>query len=186
MKKVLLALMLSLCIVAFVSCTLDETPVTKVDEADVAAVGDSNNSENSDANNVAKVGETLERGGIQFTFDSVARYIDDSDFLADKPDDGNEFVVLWFTVKNTTDEDYHVNMFYEDSYYNDLSVESESMLINLKGDSLWGDVAAGKGKVGYVAYQLPIDWKTIEFQYKPMFAGQESKLIFKATPEDIK
>ena len=146
----------------------------------------SNNTEDSEKNNVAKVGETLERGGIQFTFESITKYIDNSDFVFDKPDDGKEFILLWFSVKNTTNEDYYVNMFYEDSYCDDIAVKSTLILVNVAGDTLWGDVANGKIRKGYVAYQLPLDWQTIEFQYKPVFSGQESKLIFKAIPEDIK
>jgi len=51
---------------------------------------------------------------------------------------------------------------------------------------MWGDVAAGKARKGYVAFQIPNNWNEIEFQYKPIFSGQESKLIFIAKKDDIK
>lgn len=185
MKKILLALVLSIYMVALASCTVDDTPVTKVDDANVTDVENSSETESSNTNNIAKVGETLERGGIQFTFDYITKYVDNSEYISDTPDEGKEYILLWFTVQNTTDEDYFTNMFYEDSYCDGFSISSESLLVNADGESVWGDVAAGKAKKGYVAYQLPIEWKTIEFQYKPIFSGQESKLIFQATPEDI-
>jgi len=193
-KKIFLAAFISV-ITIFSACGTDSTTVQRV-ETPVANQQSSDDTPNNDSisepeqldeasGNVATVGETLERGGIQFTFDSIENYVDTGDFVMDKAEDGHEYIILWFTIRNTTNEDYHVNMFYEDSYLDGFAIKSEAMLFNIKGDTVWGDVAAGKARNGYVAFQVPEIWNEVEFQYKPIFSGQESKLIFMAYKSDI-
>lgn len=134
----------------------------------------------------AKVGETLDYYGLQITFNSVEQYIDNSKYITDKPKDGKMFVLLWFTVNNTRTTDEHINMFYEDSYCDDFSIDPK-MMLNVSGTSLWGDVAAGKKSKGYVAYEMDDNWETIEFQYTPeIFGAQSTKMIFFATRNDMK
>ena len=56
-------------------------------------------------------------------------------------------------------------MYYEDSYCDDVSVDPEFLLYNYEGNTIWGDVAAGRAREGYIAYELPIGWEKIEFTY---------------------
>lgn len=135
----------------------------------------------------ARVGETLDYGGLQLTLESVEKYVDTSEFFMDTPPEGHEFILLWFVANNTTSEDYYVNMFYEDSYLDGFSVDPEVMLINVQGETLWGDVAAGKKRRGYVGYAVPTgSWEELEFQYKPdLFGGQASKMRFIISSSDI-
>ncbi|MCL2049789.1 MAG: DUF4352 domain-containing protein [Defluviitaleaceae bacterium] len=165
--------------------TDNNTPVQRVATPASNQAPSQNATPAESADNTATVGETLERGGIQFTLEKVERYVDRSDFAMDKPASGNEFILLWFAVRNTSNEDYHVNMFYEDSYVDGFSQETKPLFFGVSGDSLWGDVAVGKATRGYVGYEIKTGWNEIEFQYKPIFSGQESKLIFIATSNDV-
>ena len=192
MKKSLSALLLVVCllVVTLSACSENITPNKSTQSPDESSPTNESSETDpppvSDASNVARIGETLTVDWLQITLDSVTNYVDDSEFLSDKPDEGKEFVVLWFTAKNTSEEDEHINMFYEDSYCDDFSIKSESFLFHLTGETLWGDIAAGKASKGYVAYQVPTDWDTIEFQYQPnLFGNSASKMIFKATKSDI-
>jgi len=169
----------------------DTTPVQRVetppsDQVNAVAGQQDNMDEREAVNNVAIVGETLDRGGIQFTFDRVERFIDDAEsFIRDTPRDGYEFILLWFTVRNTTTEDYFVNMFHESSYLDGFSISTVLMFFNVSGDSLWGNVSAGRAGRGFIGYEVPIGWTEIEFRYSPLLARQASTLIFTATSDCV-
>ena len=167
------AVILCFVILAVASGSGDNTPVSKV------------GSEGKDNDNIARVGETLERGGIQITLDKVELYTDDSEYFSQEPEEGNVYLLLWFTVKNTTEKDEYINSLYGSGYCDDLSAK-EVWLMNVKGETFGGDIAAGKNMKGYIAYEVPENWNAIEYQYKTLFATQESKMTFKATKDDIK
>jgi hypothetical protein len=185
MRKLSIFAVAMLFIIIFAACIEDDTPVQRIETPPSSAPAVAEPAAPVGQSNMARVGETLDRGGIQFTFDRIENYVDTGQFVIDTPEDGYEFIVLWFTVQNTTTEDYFVNMFYEDSYLDGFSITQEFLLFNIDGETIWGNIAAGRGSRGYVAYQVPHDWNEIEFQYSPIFAGQQSKLIFVAQPGDI-
>ena len=91
-------------------------------------------------------------------------------------------MVLNFTVLNETGKDDHINMFYQEAYCDDIAIDSEALLFNHSGETIWGDVANGKKRVGYVAYELPEGWQKFEFNYK--VAGNQ-KMEFVVTPDSI-
>jgi len=186
MKKIALLLLAVLCILAFVACA-DSPEVTRVEND--ATIENSATEEVGEAaetpHNVATVGQTLDRGGIQFTFERAERYVDESDFVMDVAADGYEFILLWFAVHNTTDESYHINMFSERSYLDGVSTSPVLLLFGVDGDTLWGDVSADRTRIGFIGYEVPIGWSEIEFRYVPFLAGDDSALIFTVTPADV-
>ena len=115
--------------------------------------------------NECRVGETVKCKDLEFTFLGIEKYVDDSDWALDKPAEGKEFVILKIKIKNVGAEDEYINMYYEDSYCDDVSVDPELLLYNYEGNTIWGDVAAGRAREGYIAYELPIGWEKIEFTY---------------------
>lgn len=135
---------------------------------------------------IAGLGDTVEYDGLKFTLDSVTEYIDTSEYATDKPDAGNIFIMLNFTVSNDSGEDKHINMFYEDSYCDDVSIDPHPILFNAPGDTIWGDIASGKKRKGYVVYQVPSNWDTLEFQYQvvSIFSSSE-KAVFKVSSSDV-
>ena len=185
MKRIALFLIVILCILAFAACS-DDPEVTRVENDETVEseeTGDAPEAEVS--HNVATVGQTLDRGGIQFTFDRAERYVDESDFVMDTAADGYEFILLWFSVYNATEESYHINMFSERSYLDGVSTSPVVLLFGVDGETLWGDVSADRTRIGFVGYEVPIGWSEIEFRYTPLFAGDDSALIFTVTPADL-
>ena len=87
-----------------------------------------------------------------------------------------------YTHLNETGKDDHINMFYQEAYCDDIAIDSEALLFNHSGETIWGDVANGKKRVGYVAYELPEGWQKFEFNYK--VAGNQ-KMEFVVTPDSI-
>lgn len=147
------------------------------DETEVALVS---------VTDVAFVGETMDYKGLQITFDRVEYYVDKSQYVMDKAKAGHKFLILWFTVSNTTDKDDFLNFFFEDSYCDDFAIEPVMFLFNMEGEMLWGNVAAGRKAKGYVAYEIPDQWEVIEFMYKPnFFLTPQDKMTFRAFPSDI-
>ncbi len=133
-----------------------------------------------------RVGDTLEYGNIKLTLESVEKYVDNSEFKLDVAEEGKEFILLRFVAENTGDEDDHINMFYEEAYCDDVAIDSEALLFSADGDALWGDVAAGKMRKGYVAYELDENWSKLEFAYQHDMFSDDSKLTFEVLKEDIK
>lgn len=135
---------------------------------------------------VSVLGETVDYNGLLFTMTSVAEYEDTAQYKMDVPDEGNTFVLLNFTIENQTGESQHINMFYEESYCDDTAIDPEMMLMNVSGSTIWGDVANGKNIKGYVAYQVPKDWQTIEFYYNSnSLNANAEKVMFKAVASDV-
>lgn len=131
---------------------------------------------------VCKVGETIKYGDLEFTFKSVDIYVDNSDWAMDKADDGKEFVILSFEAKNNGESDDYINSLNEDSYCDDSAIDPVSLLFNYDGDTIWGDIAAGRMRKGYVAYEAPIGWEKIELIYQE-FLGD--KITFVAYSSDV-
>ena len=135
---------------------------------------------------VCKVGEKITVNNFEFTFMGMEKYVDTSDWTMDTPEEGKEFIILKLKVKNVGTEDGYLNMFYEDSYCDDVAIDPESLLFNYGGDTIWGDVAAGKAREGYVAYELPIGWEKIEFIYDfSLLSNTNNKITFVGYNSDI-
>ena len=196
MKKLILIISLIVSVLFLAAC-VDSAPVQSVDTPAVPSpteqtqpspvpdVVSTPDAEPPTQNNIGRVGETLESDGLMFTFDSIEEYVDEGELFRDTPDDGKEYIVLWFSVRNSSDEDNHVNMFYEDSYLDGFSISQELLFFNIDGETIWGDLAAGRARRGYVGYEVPIGWSEIEFTYSPLFAAQDSKLVFSASNDEV-
>ena len=188
MKKfTLIILAITLILTLFTGCTVSDSP-SKVSPSPSDSTDLNSNAHTTPgiSESTARLGETLDYQGLQLTFDSIENYVDNSGFALDKPSDGKLFIVLWFTASNTTGEDLFINMFLEDSYCDDFGIDPVSLLFNIEGAQLWGNVAAGKKSKGYVAYEVPENWETLEFQYTPeVFGSQSSKMIFIATKDNL-
>jgi hypothetical protein len=179
------------CLMLLTAC-IDDTPVQRVDsppilDAEQPSTMPATADLATEAPNEGTVGDTLERGGIYFTFESVERFIDDSDsvFFADVPDDGYEFILMWFAIRNDSDEDYFVNMWHEASYLDGFSISSRFLFFNVDGEIIWGNVSAGRARRGYIGFEVPLGWRTLEFRYRPWFVTQDGVLIFSVTSDCI-
>ena len=183
MKRFFVLLFVLLLTFSVVGC-VDSPEVTRVERGEAVESGVVDDAPETPYN-AATVGQTLDRGGIQFAFDRAERYVDEGDFIMDVAADGYEFILLWFTVHNTTEESYHINMFSERSYLDGVSTSPVTLFFGVDGESLWGDVSADRTRIGFIGYEVPIDWSEIEFRYTPLFSSDDSALIFTVTPADL-
>jgi hypothetical protein len=135
----------------------------------------------------AIVGETLDYKGIKLTLDSVSPYVDKSNPMVDKPKKGYEFILLNFTASNTSTKTEKLNMDFEQSDVDGFRVKQTVVLNKAKGDVIWGDIAAGKTRKGYVVFEVRFDWKLIKFQYNPEVVGnQKSNSYFTVIKSNLK
>ena len=172
MKRIISVLLVIVLFVACVSCSPQQSVV----------IDDGGNTQSQTGNRSGTVDGPYETSGIKFTLDAVTGYVDTSDFTLDIPEDGKEYVIFWLTGVNVSDEDQYINMFYEASLCDGAEIDPEFVMFNLEGESFWGDCLVGGEHSGYIAYQAPIGWQTIEFKYKP-FVGDEITLT--ATSADV-
>lgn len=133
----------------------------------------------------AGVGGTVAYENLKITLDKAEYYEDSSDFPLDTPAEGKKYVLLWLTAENIGTEDDFVNMFNEESYCDDTAIDPEALMFSVEGETLWGDVASGKKRAGYVAYQVAEDWQNLEFIYQPDMFSDDSKMTFVVNSEDV-
>lgn len=145
----------------------------------------------SDAPTAAKPGESVQNSNFKIGLTSAKLYdkitFGEGDFTYDTtPDEGKKFLVLFFEAENVSSEEQHINMFYYESYLDDTKIESETLLSDVEGMSLFsGDIAAGKKMTGYVAYQVNPDFEKLEFTYTDGMSSGSDKYNFIITPEDL-
>ena len=141
---------------------------------------------------VVGIGEFVQGENFKITLTDAKLYDEikspDSEYLNEKPDDGNQYLVLFLEVENITAESQNINMFYYDSYLDDSNIDTELLLVNPDGFSMFSDdVAAGKRLKGYVAYQVPSnDWSKLEFTYKDGLASDSEEYNFVVNSDDVK
>lgn len=60
-----------------------------------------------------------------------------------------------------------------------------SILFNDKGETIWGDVAVGKKRSGYIAYEVDQDWQKIEFIWQWNAWDKDATMTFTAYRSDL-
>lgn len=86
--------------------------------------------------------------------------------MATKPAEGKEFVIFFMEATNTSSADDYFNQLYFRSYVDGYLTNTSLLLSDVNGYSaMSGDVAAGKMIKGYIALEVPSDWKSIELIY---------------------
>lgn len=106
---------------------------------------------------------------------------------SDKPDEGNNYLVLFFEVENVSDEDDYFNYFYIESYLDGYSTNISYVLNDPEGyEMLSGDVAAGKKLKGCLTYQVPSSgWSELEVSYKDWIGTSNKVATFVVTPDNL-
>jgi len=117
------------------------------------------------------VGEVAEYKGVQV---SVLNYEESVGNDWGTPEDGKVFVFVNVEIANNTDEEISVSsMVSFDAYCDDYKLDfSSSALMAASTDSrqqLDGSIAPGKKLNGYLGLEVPVDWSTIEVNYKDNF-----------------
>lgn len=118
------------------------------------------------------MGETAEMNGIQIT---MTDFTESSGTKYDKPESGNIFALAEFEVVNNTDEEITISSIGSfESYVDDYSVSQHSLASFYDIDSLDGTLAVGKRMKGWIGWEVPSDYQSIEVHFKKNFLMGES------------
>ena len=84
-----------------------------------------------------------------------------------KPSDGNVFLMAEFEIVNNSDSELNVSsMLSFEAYADDYALNySISALMDNEDRQLDGTIAAGKKMKGYIGYEVPKDWSTVEIHF---------------------
>lgn len=142
----------------------------------------------SSAQTIGKVGMFLQNDKWKITLLSAKEYSSvGSGYSVEKPADGKVFLALFFEVENISGKDDYFNYFDCKGYVDSYSVNLKIFLNKIDDIStLTGDIAAGKKLKGYLAWEVPKDWKEFEFNFdEDLFSDGTNKFIFKVVPGDL-
>ncbi len=121
--------------------------------------------------NAFRVGDIIETKKLRITYNRAAEYVSDNMFL--QAPDGMKYVYIELEVENLSDSDQNIS-FYSFNCYADGSACDGYYGMD---DLLSADLSAGRKAKGAVAFEVPVDAKTIEFEFEDNF-WTESKIVF--------
>ena len=114
-----------------------------------------------------KIGETVSTKKVKAIVSKIEKTKGNNFF---KPEEGKEFVFVHMTIENTSNSDLALSTILSfSSYVDDNSINASVTALSSKGSSetMDGTLAPGKKKTGYLAYEVPKDWKKLEVHFKP-------------------
>ncbi len=135
----------------------------------------------------AAVGQTVtdETWAISLTGAKVYDRIEDK-YLPMEPEEGKQYLILFFDVQNISAEDEYFNYFKFESYVDGYSSQISLLLGEVDGyDALTGNVAAGKKRKGYLAWEVDPGWQELEVAYKENSWTGEKTDAFVVTPDQL-
>ena len=135
----------------------------------------------------AAVGQTVtdETWAISLTGAKVYDRIED-EYLPMEPEEGKQYLILFFDVQNVSAEDDYFNYFNFESYVDGYSSQISLLLGEVDGyDALTGNVAAGKKRKGYLAWEVDPGWQELEVAYKENSWTGEKTAAFVVTPDQL-
>ena len=118
----------------------------------------------AEVKDIFEVGETAELNDVQVT---LLSYKESKGSEYNKPSDGNVFLMAEFEIVNNSDSEMNVSsvMSFE-AYADDYSLNySFGALMDNEDRQMDGTIAAGKKMKGYIGYEVPKDWSTVEIHF---------------------
>ncbi len=162
MKKLLVMLLALVICFSLSACVADSAPSKEI------ASGESNSSdttETTEKDDTFKINETAVFENLKFTATELKESTG-GDFF--KPEAGNIYVGIKFTVENISDEEQSISsLLLFDGYVDDTKRDYSFVATSLFGeDTLDGDIAPGKKLEGWYGMEIPADWAKIEINVK--------------------
>ena len=154
-------------------------------ESEPKKVGDVSTSENQTSNSesektVFTKGEIAEMNDMQVT---LVDYTESTGSEFNTPSEGNVFLMANFEIANNSEEEIAVSsMLSFEAYADDyaLSYSVSAMLEKPDGNQLDGTIAAGKKMNGWIGYEVPADWSTVEIHFTDDVWSND-KFVFEIT-----
>lgn len=127
--------------------------------------------ENSSESTIYYLGDTMTRNGMKITLTGARQteYVSKDSYTYYEPADGKVFVILFFDIKNTSDQTQRFNALNTfDVFIDDYSDRFTSFLYTTVddmedlNDQDYKDILSGKSMSGYKVIEAPANWKKIE------------------------
>ena len=102
-----------------------------------------------------------------------------------KPDSGKVFLLVQFTIENTTREEQSISsilMF--DAYEDDFTLEFDFGALMCADNTIDMSIAAGKKGRGEMGWSVSRNWQTLEVHFKPEVWGSED-VVFVFNRSDL-
>lgn len=122
-------------------------------------------------------GETAEMNGIQVSFVGYEENVG-SEYNA--PTEGNVFVLANFEISNNSDSEISVSsMMSFEAYADDyaLNYSLGALMSKTDGTQLDGTIAPGKKMNGWIGYEVPADWSSVEIHFTDN-VWSDNKFVF--------
>lgn len=127
--------------------------------------------ENSSESTIYYLGDTMTRNGMKITLTGARQteYVSKDSYTYYEPSDGKVFVILFFDIKNASDQTQRFNALNTfDVFIDDYSDRFTSFLYTAVddmedlNDQDYKDILSGKSMSGYKVIEAPSNWKKIE------------------------
>ena len=145
----------------------DDKPKKVENNTTTTQQGENDNDKKADTQetkDIFTVGETAEMNDVQVT---LLNYSESKGSEYNKPSDGNVFLMAEFEIVNNSDSEVNVSsMLSFEAYADDYALNYSLGAITENSDTqLDGTIAAGKKMKGYIGYEVPKDWSTVEIHF---------------------
>ena len=145
----------------------DDKPKKVENNTTTTQQGENDNDKKADTQetkDIFTVGETAEMNDVQVT---LLNYSESKGSEYNKPSDGNVFLMAGFEIVNNSDSEMNVSsMLSFEAYADDYALNYSLGAITENNDTqLDGTIAAGKKMKGYIGYEVPKDWSTVEIHF---------------------
>lgn len=145
----------------------DDKPKKVENNTTTTQQGENDNDKKADTQetkDIFTVGETAEMNDVQVT---LLNYSESKGSEYNKPSDGNVFLMAEFEIVNNSDSEMNVSsMLSFEAYADDYALNYSLGAITENNDTqLDGTIAAGKKMKGYIGYEDPKDWSTVEIHF---------------------
>lgn len=109
-----------------------------------------------------------------------------SNNYTDKAKKGKKFLVLFLSVRNDSSEDDYINYNYISAKVDGKKVEHTFLVNEPKGyPTIFTQIPAGKSIGGFIVWEVPSDWKKLEFTYNGWQDINNVSMESKFTPYDL-
>ena len=132
-------------------------------------------------------GDTIAKNGWKITLTkAVQTQTTGDDIWESTAEDGKTFIILYFIVENTSEEELYFNYLYVKSYLDKTTCDQDIVIGTIDGyDWLTGEIAAGKKREGCLKYTVKDDWQELEISYKDGLINPVEIFTYKITPETV-
>lgn len=108
------------------------------------------------------------------------------DNYTDKADRNKKFLVLFLSIKNTSADNDYINPNYISAKVDGKKIEHTFLLNDPKGyPTIFSHVPANEGIGGFIVWEVPSVWKTLEFEYNGWKDINNIRLEAKFTQDDL-